>query len=151
MRRPRSVSNAPRVIPGEIHLDERGEVAFVNDFRFDGIKRFYTVTNTRAGFVRAWHAHRHEAKYVTAVYGEALVCAVEVDDWERPSRTLTPFQAVLSADNPSVLFIPAGYANGFMSLSNDARLMFFSTATLEESQRDDYRFDPRYWDPWPAA
>jgi len=43
---------------------------------------------------------------------------------------------------------PAGYANGFMSLTGDARLIFFSDVTLAESKGDDYRYDARYWDIW---
>ena len=55
---------------------------------------------------------------------------------------------MLSAHKPSVLYIPAGYANGFMSLTSDLKLMFFSTSTLEQSQGDDFRYDARYWDIW---
>ncbi len=35
-----------------------------------------------------------------------------------------------------------------MSLTDDAKIIFFSTTTLEESQGDDYRFDARLWDCW---
>jgi len=54
----------------------------------------------------------------------------------------------LSAQSPSVLYVPAGYANGNMSLTADAKAIFFSTASLEESKGDDIRFDSRVWDPW---
>jgi dTDP-4-dehydrorhamnose 3,5-epimerase len=47
-----------------------------------------------------------------------------------------------------VFYIPAGYANGFMPLTEDALLVLFSTATLEESRGDDVRYDSRYWDIW---
>ena len=133
---------------GDIAVDDRGEVGFVNDFDFAGVKRFYTVRNHRRGFVRAWHGHRREAKYVTVTSGAALIAVVRIDDWEQPSPRLLPSRFVLSAVRPRVLFVPAGYANGFMSLTDDARLMFFSTATLAESLDDDVRFDARYWDPW---
>lgn len=137
-----------RLIEGGIAFDDRGEVAFVNGFDFAGVKRFYAVANHRQGFIRAWHGHRHEAKYVFAARGCALVCAVKVDDWEHPSRELPVERFVLSAGKPAVLFIPGGYANGFMSLSADAQLFFFSTATVEESRNDDIRFPARHWDPW---
>ena len=138
----------PLMINGGLAVDDRGELGFVNDFRFGGVKRFYTVANHRPGFVRAWHGHRREGKYVTAVNGAAVVGAVRLDDWERPSRNLAVERFVLSARKPSVLFIPPGYANGFMSLTDDLKLMFFSTSTLEESAADDIRFDSRYWDIW---
>lgn len=135
-------------ISGGLAVDDRGEVGFVNGFNFQGVKRFYTVTNHRAGFIRAWHAHRNEAKYVTAVVGSAVVAAVRIDDWQEPSPGLLVERFVLSAKRPSVLFIPPGYANGFMSLTDDLKLMFFSTSTLDESAADDIRFDSRTWDPW---
>jgi dTDP-4-dehydrorhamnose 3,5-epimerase len=133
---------------GDIGIDDRGEVGFVNDFEFAGVKRFYTVMNHRQGFVRAWHGHKKEAKYVTAVQGAALLAIVPIDDWVEPSRDATVKRYVLSAHKPSILFIPPGYCNGFMSLTADAKLMFFSTASLEESRGDDIRFHARYWDVW---
>jgi dTDP-4-dehydrorhamnose 3,5-epimerase-like enzyme len=140
----------PKLIAGNIGIDDRGEVGFVNDFDFAGVKRFYTVCNHRQGFVRAWHAHRREAKYVTAASGAALVGAVPIDDWEHPSKDLPVHRYVLSAHKPSVLYIPAGYANGFMSLTGDAKLVFFSTSTVDQSKGDDIRFPARYWDIWSA-
>jgi dTDP-4-dehydrorhamnose 3,5-epimerase-like enzyme len=73
----------PKLIDGAISADDRGEVSFVNDFTFGGVKRFYVVSNYRPGLVRAWHGHRHEEKYVIAVCGAAVVCAVKIDNWER--------------------------------------------------------------------
>jgi dTDP-4-dehydrorhamnose 3,5-epimerase-like enzyme len=138
----------PELLRGGLSVDDRGEVGFVNDFGFGDVKRFYTVANHAAGFVRAWHGHRHEAKYVLVVSGSALVCCVEVDDWEAPSRDLAVQRFVLSERSPAVLRVPPGYANGFMTLSEGARLMFFSTSSLEESLGDDLRFPARFWDPW---
>jgi dTDP-4-dehydrorhamnose 3,5-epimerase len=138
----------PVLMSGGLAVDDRGEVGFVNDFRFAGVKRFYTVANHRAGLVRAWHAHRREAKYVTAVSGAALVGAVRIDDWDNPSRDLPAQRFVLSAHKPSVVYIPPGYANGFMSLTSDLKLVFFSTSSLEESQADDFRYDSCHWDIW---
>jgi len=141
-------SEAPRLIEGGLAVDDRGSVGFVNGFDFAGVKRFYEITNHRQGFVRAWHAHRREAKYVTVVAGAAIVAAVAVDDWEQPSKSAQVHRFVLAAERPAVLYIPPGHANGFMSLTADAKLIFFSTATVEESREDDVRFDARYWDAW---
>ncbi len=138
----------PELLRGGLAVDDRGEVGFVNDFDFGDVKRFYTVSNHEAGFVRAWHGHRNEAKYVLAVAGAALVCCVEIDDWDDPSPGLEPQRFVLSERSPAVLRVPAGYVNGFMTLTPGAKLMFFSTSTLEESLGDDIRFPARYWDPW---
>ncbi len=141
----------PRLIEGGLAVDDRGDIAFVNDFQFEGVKRFYMVSNHRAGFVRAWHAHRREGKYVTVAQGAAIVAAVAIDNWERPSKNAEIHRYVLSAQKPAVLYIPPGYANGFMSLTADTKLVFFSTATLEESRNDDVRYDARYWDAWQVS
>jgi dTDP-4-dehydrorhamnose 3,5-epimerase-like enzyme len=145
---PKVKQEEPRLIEGAISVDDRGTVSFVNDFSFSGVKRSYIVTNHKSGFVRAWHAHKKEAKYVTVVRGSAIVGAVKIDDWEKPSKDAPVSRYVLSDKKPSVLYIPAGYANGFMSLTRDTILVFYSTATLEQSRGDDTRFEARYWDIW---
>jgi dTDP-4-dehydrorhamnose 3,5-epimerase len=137
-----------KLIKGGLAVDDRGAVGFVNDFDFTGVKRFYTVDNHKAGFIRAWHGHRHEAKYATVIAGSVLVCCVRIDDWDNPSADLPVQRFVLSERTPAVLHIPAGFANGFMSLTEGAKIVFFSTSTLQESLGDDIRFPARTWDPW---
>src|SRR6478752_2478926 len=134
---------APELLRGALAVDDRGEVGFVNEFGFEDVKRFYTVSNHATGFIRAWHGHRHEAKYVLAVAGSVLVCCVEIDDWENPSPDLAVQRFVLSERSPAVLHVPAGYVNGFMTLTPGAKLIFFSTSTLDESLGDDIRFPAR--------
>jgi dTDP-4-dehydrorhamnose 3,5-epimerase-like enzyme len=136
------------LLRGDLAVDDRGEVGFVNEFGFAGVKRFYTVMNHEPGFVRAWHGHRREEKYVMAVTGAALVCCVEIDDWENPSPDLEVERFILSDRRPAVLRIPAGHVNGFMTLTRDAKLIFFSSASLDESLGDDIRFPARLWNPW---
>lgn len=138
----------PKLIQGALSVDDRGEVGFVNAFDFAGVKRFYTVMNHSQGFIRAWHAHKKESKYVTVVKGAAIVCAVKIDNWESPSKDLPVQRFILSEKTPSVLYIPNGYGNGFMNLTYDTQLIFFSTSTVEESQGDDFRYDAYYWNPW---
>lgn len=136
------------LLKGGISVDDRGTVSFVNEFHFHDVKRFYVVENHKRGFVRAWHAHKNEAKYVLAIKGSAVVAAVKIDNWQAPSKDAEVNRFVLSEKSPSVLYIPAGYANGFMSLTDDAKVVFFSTSQLEDSLNDDIRFDARYWDVW---
>jgi dTDP-4-dehydrorhamnose 3,5-epimerase-like enzyme len=141
-------SDEPRLMAGGIATDDRGTLRFVNEFNFEGVKRSYVVTNHRQGFVRAWHAHRREAKYVTVLRGAAVVGVVRIDDWDAPSTSAKVQRFVLADQKPAVLYIPAGFANGFMSLTDDALLVFYSTSTLEESLGDDVRYDARHWDIW---
>jgi dTDP-4-dehydrorhamnose 3,5-epimerase-like enzyme len=134
---------------GGLAVDDRGEVGFVNGFDFQGVKRFYMLENHQVGFIRAWHAHRREAKYVLVVAGAALVAAVKIEgDWAKPSQATPVFRKVMSTKKPSVLYIPPGYANGAMSMTKDAKIVYFSTATIAETHDDDVRYDARYWDVW---
>jgi dTDP-4-dehydrorhamnose 3,5-epimerase-like enzyme len=142
------VSDRVRLLRGGLAVDDRGQVSFVNDFDFAGVRRCYMVENHRSGFIRAWHAHRREAKYVHVVSGAALVCAVQIDDWQAPSKEAEIHRHVLSERAPAVLYIPAGYANGFMTLADRTKIQFFSTSSLEDSLQDDVRYGARYWDPW---
>tara|TARA_Y100000310_G_scaffold338470_1_gene428202 strand:+ start:1764 stop:2180 length:417 start_codon:yes stop_codon:yes gene_type:complete len=127
-----------RRIQGDSFIDDRGAIRFVNDFDFSDIKRFYQVENHKKGFIRAWHAHDREGKYVYVAKGTALVGAVNTETEE-----VNKF--VLSSQKPSVLFIPPGYANGFKNLEEGTIILFFSTSTIEESKGDDTRYD---WDKW---
>jgi len=138
----------PQLLEGGLAVDDRGEVGFVNEFEFTSVKRFYWVSNHRTGFVRAWHAHRREAKYFLVVQGAALIGAVKIDNWDNPSKDSKVWRYVLSAHKPSILYVPPGYANGGMSLTEDTKLIVFSTSTLKESQSDDIRYPARYWDIW---
>jgi dTDP-4-dehydrorhamnose 3,5-epimerase-like enzyme len=135
-------------VPGGKAFDDRGSLTFINDLDLSQFKRFYIVENHTRGFIRAWHGHKKEAKAVVVVAGAALVAAVKVDNWDSPSKNLQIERVVLSAEKPGALLIPAGYANGFMTLTESAKVMFFSTSSLEESAGDDFRFDARLWNPW---
>jgi dTDP-4-dehydrorhamnose 3,5-epimerase-like enzyme len=138
----------PRLIPGGCSADDRGRVYFANDFDPSQCRRFYLVENFAQGTVRAWHAHRHERKWVMPISGATLACCVEIDDWTSPSPESEVHRFVLDASQPSILSIPPGYANGAMSLTPDAKLLYLSDAILEESMEDDIRYPARHWDPW---
>ena len=129
-----------KILNGGVFADDRGKLRFVNDFDFSNVKRFYQVENHRQGFIRAWHGHVHEGKYVYVPSGTALIGIVPIDD-----DSATPKKVVLSSENPQVLWIPPNHANGFMNLESDTIVMFFSTSTIEESRGDDIRFK---WDKW---
>jgi dTDP-4-dehydrorhamnose 3,5-epimerase-like enzyme len=132
----------PSIYSGNAYCDDRGYLRAVNDFNFVGVKRFYQVENFQRGFVRAWHGHQKEAKYIYVAKGAALVGLVNM----RTDKVV--LRKVLSAQKPQVIYAPPGYANGFKTLEDDTIIMFFSTSTLEESQNDDYRYPYNQWDIW---
>jgi len=134
----------PFLIPGNSSKDIRGEVKFFNNFTFREVKRFYEVKHT-ADEPRAFHGHIKEAKYVFVENGEILFCLVKLTDTVNPSKTETVLRYHLSEEDPQILFVPPGYANGFKILVPDTKILFFSTATLADSKNDDFRFPFDYW------
>lgn len=123
-----------QLIKGDLSVDDRGIVTFVNNFDFKDVKRFYMVSNHSKGFVRAWHGHKKEAKYVFVTKGAIILALVDMED-----TSLAEERVVLSANKPQIAYIPAGKFNGFKTLTDDTQVIFFSTATMEETKGDDYR------------
>ena len=136
------------LIEGAVSIDDRGELLFSNAFDMSEVRRFYMVSNHEPRFIRAWHAHKREGKFVLALSGAAIVAGVRIDNWTSPDKNTQIDRYILSEKKPGVLAIPPGYANGFMTLLPGTKLLFFSTATLDESKGDDYRYDAYYWNPW---
>lgn len=134
----------PKLYTGNIFVDNRGELGYINDLDLSNVKRFYTIKNHVAGFIRAWHGHKKEEKYFMVLSGAALIGAIPILLWDGdPVLNYDGGGTVFSMTSsvPSVLHIPGGYANGFKLLTKDTKLMVWSTATLEESKADDYRFN----------
>lgn len=125
--------------------DSVSTIKFVNDFNFKRIKRFYQININRKNTIKAFHGHMIEEKYAYVVKGKFLLVAVKIDNKIKPSKNTKIFKHKLSDNNPQVVHIPAGYANGYKSLINNSSIIFFSTLELKESTNDDYRFDQNYW------
>ena len=118
---------------GGVAVDDRGCLKYINDFDFEGVKRFYQVENHERGFIRAWHGHKKEAKYAYVAKGSAWIGVIDMEE----DVLVETF--VLSDKSPKVLYIPPGKYNGFQSLEEGTIIQFFSTATIEESRGDDIR------------
>lgn len=133
------------LIEGNFFTDNRGTVHFVNDFHFEGIKRFYTFSHPDVSVIRAWQGHKIELKHFYVTKGKFLICWMEIDNWDNPGRDLKVNRQILSEDDPQVLVIQPGHANGFKALEPDSQLIVFSNLSLEEAKVDDYRFDSNFW------
>jgi dTDP-4-dehydrorhamnose 3,5-epimerase len=78
------------------------------------------VSRSRRGVLRGLHLqHPHaQAKLISVLHGEIFDVAVDV---RRGSPTFGRWVgAVLTADPPTQLFIPEGFAHGFLVLSDEA-------------------------------
>jgi dTDP-4-dehydrorhamnose 3,5-epimerase-like enzyme len=130
-----------KLLNGGISIDDRGSVRFVNEFDFKNVKRFYQVSNHTKGFIRAWHGHKKEGKYVYVTSGSALIGVVNM-------KTDQMEKFILSDKMPKILWIPPGYFNGFKSLEENTNIVFFSTSSLQDSMEDDIREPYDKWDIW---
>lgn len=133
------------ILKGDVHTDQRGLVRFVNDFGFDGVKRFYVITHPDIDITRAWQGHKTETKYFFVAKGAFRVNWIKIDNWNAPSKNLKMQSKTLRDSQSEVLIITPGHVNGFKALESDSTLIVFSDKTLDESQQDDFRFPVDFW------
>jgi len=134
-----------QLIKGNIHKDQRGIVKFVNDFHFENVKRFYTITHPYTNITRAWQGHKLETKYFYVTKGSFLINWIQIDNWQQPSKDLKINTHTLTDTQSEILIIQPGHATGFKALAPDSTMIVFSDMSLEESKNDDYRFPQDYW------
>lgn len=133
----------------KVSSDDRGVfVPFIQDTnnRPDSnlpIKRAYYVYNYAKGIIRGFHFHKKEWKYFIVANGAAKIVALD------PDKPEEKFSFVSSSRKGDLVVIPPGFANGWISLEDNTILICCSTASLEESIKDDIRYDPHKWgDVW---
>lgn len=137
-------------IQGGIHQDERGTLIHFNEFDMKPVKRFYVISPSDISMVRAWQAHQKECKWFFCSRGKFLVQTISIDDWGRPSPELPKEKFILSSNEPTILCVPGGNANGFQALELNSLLMVYSDVTVAESTKDDFRFSLSQWE-WETA
>jgi len=142
------MSEQPTIITGGTFTDHRGSMQFVNDFRFDDVKRFYFIKHPDKSIVRAWQGHQFEKKYFYPIAGSFVVAWVKIYDFENPSMELNPEYHILSASKSEIISIPKGYANGLKALEPNSEILIFSDMGLEESVNEKIRFPADWWMDW---
>ena len=143
------------VLP-ELHQDERG--FFMETFRQEffehlGIKESFVQENhsqSVQGVIRGLHyqVRQPQGKLVRVVVGEIFDVAV---DLRRSSPTFSRWIGVqLSAENKHQLWIPPGFAHGFMVLSKKAEVLYKTTDYYAPQwERTLLWNDPRLQISWP--
>jgi len=134
-----AIGKIPTSLPGVVILeprvfgDERGfflESYNERTFAELGIKERFVQDNhssSRRNVLRGLHYQIKQAqgKLVRAVEGEILDVAVDV---RRSSPTFGGWEAVrLSGENKRMLWIPAGFAHGFLVISEKAQVLYKAT------------------------
>jgi dTDP-4-dehydrorhamnose 3,5-epimerase-like enzyme len=126
----------PEVYDIPVHQDDRGFVYCVRDHLFsDMIQRTYIVENYSKGLIRAWHGHKRADTYMHVLNGSVKLAAMNMNDH---NDIVT---AVLTERKPQLFYIPAGFYNGAVSLTDNTKILVYSTLTFDRVQSDDYRLD----------
>jgi dTDP-4-dehydrorhamnose 3,5-epimerase len=143
------MSKSVKVIEGHSFSDERGTLNCINEFAFEGVRRFYQIKHYNTSVVRAWQGHKVEHKYFYVAEGSFLIVWVQIDDFDNPSPGLIAESIILSSENPAVLSVPAGYANGIKATAPNSILSVYSNLTLEQSEEDRWSYHHKLWFQWP--
>lgn len=138
-------------IQGGTFKDKRGTLIYFNDFNLQDTKRFYVIEHPSSEIVRAWQGHQKEQKWFYVIEGVIKLVLVRPDDWDNPSAELSYDEFTLSSIDSQILHVPGGYASGFKALSSNSKIIIFSNFSIEESAKDDYRFNQDLWYKWKSS
>ncbi len=134
-----------RLIRGGSFTNKNGTIKFINGFSLKGFERFYQIDLPKKNIIRAYHGHMKESKAVFVISGSILLCIVRMTNSKIPSKKIKVKRIILRSSLPQIYLVPPKYANGIMSLEKNTKVFFFSDKTLQESKKDDFRFDENYW------
>jgi dTDP-4-dehydrorhamnose 3,5-epimerase len=155
---------SPTSLPGVLILepkvfgDARG--SFYESYRADTFKTLGIVctfvqenhSTSSQGVLRGLHFQRRQAqdKLVRVVQGEIYDVALDI---RRSSPTFGIWAAErLSADNRKIMFVPVGFAHGFLVLSPTAEVIYkTSDFYCPSEERGILWSDPDLGIPWPLA
>jgi len=107
--------------------------------------------NTAKGTLRGMHfqdSPHLEAKIIYCLHGSAY--DVIIDLRSHSSTYLQHFSMVLTQEKPCALYIPKGFAHGFLTLQANTRLLYLMSASYKPGFERGYRFDdPAFGITWP--
>lgn len=137
-----------KVIEGEFFHDERGDITSLNNFHFEGVRRWYFIHHPDASVVRGWHGHQHERKWFYCIKGEFKLAFVKIDDWDNPSPDLKPEIFHITESDNKLICVPEGYANCLKTDTAGSVVLVLSGKILEEAVLDSWRYDKSMWVDW---
>lgn len=126
-------------------VDKRGEIVFANNFNCSFFQRCYHITHSKKSIIRAWQGHQNESKAFWVTKGAFLFKWGFIDNFIKPNKNLKIETIILSFKEPKILTLPEGFTNGFQALENDSSVMVFSNRSIDNSKKDDYRWDNKYF------
>ena len=127
------ISNEPKLLGGGKAFDDRGSSCSSTNSISPTFSDSIKSRTTRWGFSCVWHAHRKEGKFAYVASGAAW----SAPSISKPRKSRSSWSSY--AESPKSLD-SAEPANGFMNLLDNTIVLFFSTATMEDTKGDDIRF-----------
>jgi dTDP-4-dehydrorhamnose 3,5-epimerase len=148
------------IVDLELHADERGFFArsyCPDEFAAQGLttplRQCSVSYNARKGTLRGLHhqaAPHEEHKLVRCTAGAIFDVIVDIRPRSRHHQRW--FGTELSAQNRRALFIPAGFAHGFITLSDDAEVYYMISVPHSPSHAQGFRWsDPAFGIQWPLS
>ncbi|MDR2908699.1 MAG: dTDP-4-dehydrorhamnose 3,5-epimerase, partial [Oscillospiraceae bacterium] len=103
--------------------------------------------------LRGLQSQRGEAaedKIVTCIQGEVFDVCV---DTRKDSPSFGEWYGVnLSPENGLSLYVPKGFAHGYLTMTEDTRVLYFTTQFYKPGAERGFRFDePRFAIEWPLS
>lgn len=133
----------PKIIKEFFTNDDRGLFTNIECNLFIP-KRIYVIDNFSEGMIRAFHGHKNEEKLIFCIHGAIKIPVAPLSHFlkEENSPGLPEFQTfVLSQHSHECLYIPKNYCHGVLFLQPNTQILVISSSSVEESLKDDYRFD----------
>lgn len=145
------------LIEARAFVDARGffaETYKLSEFVRNGIFHAFVQDNhsrSKRGTLRGLHYQKNptaQAKLVSVIRGEIFDVAVDI---RRDSPTFgSSVGEVLSEDNHRLLYIPVGFAHGYLILSDEANVVYKVTSEYSpENERGIIWNDPQLGIHWP--
>jgi len=144
----------------ELRADERGFFArsyCLDEFAAQGLstplQQCSVSYNARKGTLRGLHyqaAPHEEHKLVRCTAGAIFDVIVDIRPHSRHYRRW--FGTELSAQNRRALFIPPGFAHGFITLKDDAEVYYMISVLYSPAHAQGFRWsDPAFGIQWPLS
>jgi len=131
-----------------VHRDERGflfEVLRCDKPSFSQFGQVYMIGDAKRGVIRAWHRHFKMDEWFCCVRGKAEFVLYNPDSGNF-SRYL------LSADSPSLLFVPRRVFHGHKASADDTLILAICTEPYNKNNLDEERVPFDYFDyDWEAS
>ncbi|RNA61675.1 sugar epimerase [Chryseobacterium nematophagum] len=130
---------------GNKYEDQRGIITYNNEFDTQNIKRIYTIENHNISFIRGWQGHKIEQRWFAAMKGKFEISVIQVDDFDKPSKTLPIQKFMLDDQSLTYLHVPAGCITAIQAEEENSKLLVLADYKLGEIH-DEYRFELDYFE-----